>query len=450
MKLLDQLIAERSEISAMQTALVNRAADEVRDLTEEEDKNLADFQTRASELDRRIEDLRTMQEATLKADAMRAEVRAMNAENPEEAPATGQAVVKEEPLTYRSDNSHELSFVKDFIDSVVSKDVAATERIHRHQQEMLVTRDGTTSNYAGLVVPQYLTDLAAPLARAGRPFADQCRNLPHPESGMPHNISRVTTGSSAAVQAAENDAVSETDIDDTLLTSNISTVASGQQLSRQAMERGTGIDALVTGDMASAMSTTLDNQLINGSGSSGQLLGISQVTGINSVTYTDGSPTVAEFYPKLLDAIQQINSGIYRAPDLIVMHPRRLAWLQAGVDGNSRPLVLPQTNVPQNAMGTGPAAGYGNTGSQIAGIPIVTDANIRTDLGAGTEDAVYVVSRNDMLLFEDGEMMMRMDETAGLNLTLTLVLYAYCGFVPGRYPKAISAITGTGLIAPTF
>ena len=450
MKLLDQLIAERSEISAMQTALVNRAADEVRDLTEEEDKNLADFQTRASELDRRIEDLRTMQEATLKADAMRAEVRAMNAENPEEAPATGQAVVKEEPLTYRSDNSHELSFVKDFIDSVVSKDAAATERIHRHQQEMLVTRDGTTSNYAGLVVPQYLTDLAAPLARAGRPFADQCRNLPLPESGMTLNISRVTTGSSAAVQAAENDAVSETDIDDTLLTSNISTVASGQQLSRQAMERGTGIDALVTGDMASAMSTTLDNQLINGSGSSGQLLGISQVTGINSVTYTDGSPTVAEFYPKLLDAIQQINSGIYRAPDLIVMHPRRLAWLQAGVDGNSRPLVLPQTNVPQNAMGTGPAAGYGNTGSQIAGIPIVTDANIRTDLGAGTEDAVYVVSRNDMLLFEDGEMMMRMDETAGLNLTLTLVMYQYVGFVPGRYPKAISAITGTGLIAPTF
>jgi len=101
-------------------------------------------------------------------------------------------------------------------------------------------------------------------------------------------------------------------------------------------------------------------------------------------------------------------------------------------------------------MGTGPVAGYGNTGSQIAGIPIVTDANIRTDLGAGTEDAVYVVSRSDMLLFEDGDMMMRMDETAGLNLTLTLVMYSYVGFVPGRYPAAISAITGTGLIAPSF
>jgi HK97 family phage major capsid protein len=450
MKLLDQLISERAEISAMQTALVNRAADEVRDLTEDEDKNLADFQDRASTLDRRIEDLRQMQEATLKADAMRAEVRALNAENPTEEPATGQAVVKEEPLTYRQDNQKDVSFVKDFIDSVVSKDVAASERIQRHQQEMVLTRDGTTASFAGLVVPQYLTDLAAPLARAGRPFADQCRNLPLPDSGMTLNISRVTTGSTAAIQATENSAISETDVDDTLLTSNISTIASGQQLSRQAMERGTGIDALVTGDMASAMSTTLDNQLINGSGSSGQLLGISQVSGINGVTYTDASPTAAEFYKKLLDAIQQINSGIYRAPDLIVMHPRRAAWLASESDGNQRPLVVPVANVPQNTIGTGPVAGYGNTGLQIAGIPIVTDANIRTDLGAGTEDAVYVVSRGDMLLFEDGDMMMRMDETAGLNLTLTLVMYSYVGFVPGRYPKAISAITGTGLIAPTF
>ena len=63
----------------------------------------------------------------------------------------------------------------------------------------------------------------------------------------------------------------------------------------------------------------------------------------------------------------------------------------------------------------------------------------------------YVVSRNDMLLFEDGgPMFMRMDETAGLNLTLTLVAYSYVGFVPGRYPVAISAVVGSGLIAPSF
>ena len=68
MKLLDQLIEERAEITALQTQLVNRAADEVRDLTDEEDKNLADLQTRASEVDARIENLREMHERTLEAD----------------------------------------------------------------------------------------------------------------------------------------------------------------------------------------------------------------------------------------------------------------------------------------------------------------------------------------------------------------------------------------------
>ena len=361
MKLLDQLIEERAEISATQKTVYDRAGEELRDLTEAEDKNLGDLQTRSVELDERIESLKDTLERELKADTRRAEVRALNAENPQEPQPVGQTVVTHEPLTYRSDNK-EHSFIIDFIDSNVSKDVAATQRLQRHSKEM-ETRAGTSASFAGLVVPQYLTDLAAPLARAGRPFADQCRPLQLPESGLSINISRVTTGSTAAIQNPENTAVSSTDIDDTLLTSNISTIASAQQISRQAMERGTGIDSLITGDMMGAMSTVLDNQLINGSGAAGQLLGISQVTGINSVTYASGAPTVALLYPKLLDAIQQINSNLFRAPDLILMHPRRLAYFQAAVDGNDRPLVLPQANVPQNAMGTGPVAGYGNTGT---------------------------------------------------------------------------------------
>mgnify|MGYP003627243544 FL=1 len=450
MQLLNQLIEERAEIGETQTSIVTRAAEEARDLTEVEDKNLTDLQARSLTVDARIAELREIKERNMAAELMKAEVKAMGGQETE-TKSVGGAIVRNEPLTY-SQNRADHSFFNDVFAAYIVKDRNAEDRINRHQQEMAIeTRAGDTGSYAGLVVPQYLTDLAAPLARAGRPFADQCRALPLPDSGMTLNISRVTTGATAAVQASENSAVSNTDIDDTLLTSTIATVASAQQISRQAMERGTGVDALITGDMVGAMSTVLDNQLINGSGSSGQLLGISQVTGINTVTYNDASPTVAELYPKLLDAIQQINTGIFRAPDLIVMHPRRLAYLQAAVDTTGRPIVLPIANVPQNAMGTGPSAGYGNSGTQIAGIPIVTDANVRTNLGAGTEDAIYVVSSGDMLLFEDGgPMFMRMDETAGLNLTLSLVAYSYVGFVPGRYPKAISAIVGTGLIAPTF
>ena len=450
MKLLDQLVEERAEISEAQTGLVTRAADEERDLTETEDTNLKELATRAEELDTRIAELRAVQVANLEAAKLRAEV--SNTDDTE-ARAVGNVVVTHEPSTYVEEN-RSVSFFQDLYNSQFNGDIDASDRIRRHRQEMdLEYRDGTTANYAGLVVPQYLTQLAAELARAGRPFADQCTRLPLPSDGLSINISRVTTGSSSAVQASENAAVSETDIDDTLLTADVRTIAAGQQVSRQSIERGTGVDSLIAADMMGAMAAQLDNQCLNGSGSSGQLLGLRNISGTNSVTYTDGSPTVAEFYPKLIDAIQKINSNRYAGADLIVMHPRRLAWLQAAVDGQNRPLVLPQTNVPQNSMGIGPVAGYGNTGTQIAGIPVVTDANVIDAAGSGSnEDEVYVVRRADMLLFEQAGQpaMVRMDQTAGLNLTVTLVAYQYATFVGGRYPASVSKLGGTGLVAPSF
>ena len=177
------------------------------------------------------------------------------------------------------------------------------------------------------------------------------------------------------------------------------------------------------------------------------------ITGKSAITFTHASPTVALFYPKLLDAIQQVNSNRFAGPDLIIMHPRRAAWLAAAVDGQSRPLVLPQSNVPQNAMGVGPVAGYGLNGLQIAGIPVVADANVNTTRGAGSnQDNVFVVRRADMLLFESpgAPSMVRMDQTLGGQLTVKIVGYQYAAAVFGRYPAAISVISGTGLVAPSF
>jgi HK97 family phage major capsid protein len=450
MQLLDTLVEERAEISESQTGLVQRAADEERDLTETEDASLKDLATRATELDTRISELRAVQVANLEAAKLRAEV---NATDDTETRAVGNVVVTNEPLTYAEEN-RSVSFFQDLYNSQYNGDIDASDRIRRHRQEMAVEhRDGSTANYAGLVVPQYLTELAAELSRAGRPFADQCTSLPLPDAGMTINISRVTTGSSAAMQASENAAVSETDLDDTLLTADVRTIASGQQVSRQAVERGTGIDALIAADMMGAVATVLEDQVLNGSGSSGNMLGLSNISGINSVTYTDGSPTGAELYSKIVDGIQQINSNRFAGADLIVMHPRRLAFLQAETDSSGRPLVVPTQNVPQNALGTGPVAGYGVTGASIAGLPVVTSGKISTGAGSGgNEDVIFIVRRGDMLLFEDAGQpaMVRMDQTAGLNLTVTLVAYQYACFIGGRYPASVSMISGTGLVAPSF
>lgn len=354
----------------------------------------------------------------------------------------------EEPGVYHRGSEH--AFLTDAFNAR-NGDYLAQDRIERHQKGNGEKRDVGTGAFAGLVVPQYLTDLVATKARAGSPFYNALPKAPLPDKGMKVELSRITTGSTNAFQASENSALDETNIDDTLYTVNVNTIGGQQDVSRQAIERGTDLEAIVFSDLISAYYTELDKNLINGGGT-GQPVGISQVSGINSVTYTDASPTVGELYPKLIDAIQKINSNRFAAATAIIMHPRRWGFLSAGVDGNNRPLVLPAGNQPDNVYGVGEAAAYGQVVGQLAGLPVIADANVRTDLGAGTEDAIYVVKADDHILFEESgsPFRLRFDDVGSGSLTVKLVCYGYVAYASGRYPAGISAITGTGLIAPTF
>ena len=354
-----------------------------------------------------------------------------------------------EPDMYRKGGNH--SFIADAY-AARQGDYKAQERVNQHQD--FEARDVGTGAFTGLVVPQYLVDEFAPIARAGSPFYNAVPKQDLPAYGNKIEISRITTGSAAAEQASQNSAVQETNMDDTLLTVNVDTIAGQQDVSRQALERGGqpgfSLENIIFQDLVSAYYTKLDNLMINGSGSSGQPLGISQVSGINQTTYTDASPTVAELYPKLADAVQEINSNRFAPATAILMHPRRWGFLTAGVDSSNRPLVLPAGNNPDNAAGVGEAAAYGQVVGSVLGLPVITDANIRTDLGAGTEDAIYIAKVDDHIMFEDNLFQLKFEETNAGSLTTKMVVYGYVAFASGRYPKGISEIVGTGLIAPTF
>ena len=56
----------------------------------------------------------------------------------------------------------------------------------------------------------------------------------------------------------------------------------------------------------------------------------------------------------------------------------------------------------------------------------------------------------DILLFEGILRTRALSEVLSGTLQVRLQVYAYSAFIPGRQPKAISKINGTGLIAPTF
>ena len=362
-----------------------------------------------------------------------------------------EAVVEvNEPDMYRKGGEH--SFISDAY-AARSGDFKAQERLNKHQD--FEARDVGTGAFTGLVVPQYLVDEYAPIARAGSAFYNAVPKKDLPAYGNKIEISRITTGSAAAEQASENSAVQETNMDDTLLTVNVDTVAGQQDVSRQALERGGqpgfSMENIIFQDLVAAYFGKLDQLMINGSGSSGQPLGIRNVSGINTVTYTDGTPTVGEAFPKLADAVQKVNANRFAPAQAIIMHPRRWGFFTAGVDGNSRPLVLPAGNNPDNAMGVGDAAAYGNVVGNLLGLPVITDANIVTDDGGGSnQDQIYVVKADDHILFEDNLFQLKFEETNAGSLTTKMVVYGYVAFASGRYPAGITKIQGTGLITPSF
>lgn len=435
MKYSETLTEKRSALLAKADELISKAKDDTRDLSTEEDAEVTAILDDVRSLDDQIVKYAEVEKRSAEA----AELRKSNGI----AEATAPARVKNEERTYSKNSKN--SFVADAFSAQFHNDYAANERLSRHMnEERIERRDVTSANFAGLVVPQFLTDLAAPFARAGRPFADIARKHELPAAGLVISISKVTTGSAVATQT-EGSAVQETNMDDTKLDVSVVTIAGQQNVSRQALERGTNIDSLVMADLVSAYHTKLD----------GTILSDTFTSTTQGITYTDASPTVAELYPKVLDAVQRIQTNFFAGPNFILMHPRRLAFILAAVDTAGRPLAVPTSQGPNNNFANGSAAMvYGNSGYTIAGLPVLTDANVTTTNGAGAnEDLILIGNSQEAHLFEVGDgspMMLRFEQPKAAELDVTMVVYGYSAYTAARYDKAFAFIGGTGLVTPTF
>jgi HK97 family phage major capsid protein len=436
MSYLEKLHEKREALVTKAESLVQLAEQENRDLTPAEDTEVSDSLTQVRELDASIAQQEELAQRSKEASIAR------------EVAGIKPTIVKSEARTYAP--QADTSFIRDAFSAHFNNDYQASERLARHMQEEKVERrDVTSANFAGLVVPQFLTELAAPFARAGRPFLDQVRKHQLPDEGLTISISKVTTGTATAVQS-EGAAVQETNMDDTKLDISVVTVAGQQNVSRQAIERGTNIDSLVMADLVSAYHTNLD--LLNLTTSATSLTNtITQV-----ITYTDASPTVSELYPKFADAIQRIQTAFFAGPNFILMHPRRLAFILAAQDDQKRPLAVPVPNFngqPAVASGNG-APVYGSSGYTIMGLPVITDANVITTNGAGAnEDVIIFGNTQEAHLWEQGSgepMMLRFEQPKAAELDVTMIVYGYSAFTANRYPNAFSLIGGTGLITPTF
>ena len=151
MSYLDKVIERRDAVKAEMDAVLEAVAEENRtDLTAEETEKVDALVEESRSLDSKIEKLKAQAEADVKAAEARASVAAVA------TPASTSIKVVSEARTYTPNSGN--SFVRDAFNAQVRNDFAASERLARHMKEESVERrDVDTSNFVGLVVPQYLT-----------------------------------------------------------------------------------------------------------------------------------------------------------------------------------------------------------------------------------------------------------------------------------------------------
>jgi HK97 family phage major capsid protein len=342
-------------------------------------------------------------------------------------------------------------------------DPPARGRLIRHRQERqerqragVERRDLSSTDGVGgdFVAPIWLEQEWIGAVRAGRAFANIVRTLPLPPGTDSINLPKLLTGAATSAHA-DLGAVQETDPTTGTITVPVKTLAGQVDVSRQALERSApGLDEVLLADLAADYAQRLDLQILTGSGSGANARGVLSDPNRIQVTWTQATPTIAGLFGRIADAAQQIAAQRFASATHIVMHPRRWAWITAAADTTGRPLIEP-------VGGQGSAAQPGQA-SQLAadgivgtlqGLQVVIDPNLPTNLGAGTNEDVIVVTRaEDNVLFElpNGPVLRIFEDVLSGQLAVRLQAYSYFAFSSERLPKANATISGTGLTPPAF
>jgi HK97 family phage major capsid protein len=322
--------------------------------------------------------------------------------------------------------------------------------------EFRVNPNTTLGTGGEFVPPKWLIDSYIPLARPKRVAADRCMNLPLPPSTDVINIPKITVGSLTAIQPAQGQAVASQDIVTSTVAGAVNTISGQEDISMQLLEQSPiAMDGVIFQDLQADLERRLDIQVLYGTATNGQLQGMLTLSGINSVTFTSGSPTVPLFYGYVPQAISQINSNRYDAPTAMVVHSRRWNWMLAALDGNSnRPLVLP--NSQGNFQSSGRVDQVSDMNSSVGSVvtlPTFVDPNVPTTMNGtattgGTQDVAIVAKFDDSWLFESYTRFRPLPEILSGTLQVRFQVYRYVT-ICHRFPPSISAITGTGLAAPS-
>jgi HK97 family phage major capsid protein len=366
------------------------------------------------------------------------------------------SVGREERTYHRGNDPTGTVFLRDVCRQYLYNDVGSNARLAQHMNEERVERaayleraSDATSNFTGLTVPQYLTDMVAPAVANMKPFADLGTN-PHqlPPAGMSVNISKITTATQAGLQpTGENNALLSQAASDTLLTIPVQTAGGWVNVSRQAIDRGTGIDDVLMQDLFKRYYTDLDNQLLNQT-----TTGLANIAQSTAATTGTTGPGV---YSAIMGAASRAETTLlgFGQATHAVMHPRRWFWLASQMSSTWPMIAFQRPAVPFNQVGTATDGPYGSQvrGTLPNGLDVIVDANVSTTVSTN-QDEIFVTSRDECHLWTDPNQpaFIRAEQPNVTSLGVLLVVYGYYAYTFNRYTNAQQVITSTNFTAPTF
>jgi HK97 family phage major capsid protein len=295
----------------------------------------------------------------------------------------------------------------------------AQERLdkdRRWQEQRAVT----TTTLGGLVpgsggLPLWAAEAFEAAVRASAPLYTSLMKIPLPPEGVTIQFVHATAGTSAAAQGTENTALTETDSAVSFVNEPFSTVGAYQDYSFHASDRSTGeVDLQLARDLGAAIAAKVESELFLGPGTGGRIRGLDAATGIT--TKTAAAQTFADFLLKSNDAYQTVTTTLGRPPDILVLHPRRAAWLRAS-----------STGVPI-------------AGLFPPGVTIVESPASPATLGGGTEDWSWYLRRDALPLATDGINIEFHTQAQGTTLTTRCLAYQYLAFATALRPEAIAVI----------
>lgn len=298
--------------------------------------------------------------------------------------------------------------------------------------------------------PSWLEELYATAPRPDRVIADLADHYTIPAQpgfGSIH-LPILTTGTTAQVMR-DNAVIPIRDIETTPASTELAAIVGDADVALQLLEQsplgGAHLDRLLYKDLISAYDAALESELTAGTGANETLLGVLNVVNKGEVAYTSGSPAATAMYPRLGEVAGYVSDNRKLRLECWIMRGGRWfgSLLATGQDEQKRPLAVP-FDVQS------PTAPAGPIGTLLGNVPVYLSESIPTTLGtAKNTDAIIATRPSDMPLWESPFTTSVFTEPLSGTMGARIILRAYAGFIPSRYPSSTCILAGTGLKVET-